>query len=200
MAPRKRGTTTKKRRTGQQRRQTAKPKRSTTSPKRGARPKAAAAKRQVGRKSQRASRPRVSEERRRQLELKRRIDELFEQQIEGLWSKLGHECREFAEGYNHEIGTQHLDVQQHPDGVLVKFAESGGEVGLQLDREHRQVTCYLHSGWTNLGSSIMESPPIGLTIHDGQLRLVYGDSIISEEDLAVRLLTDLTGGGESATP
>jgi hypothetical protein len=46
----------------------------------------------------------------------------------------------------------------------------------------------------------MESPPIGLTIQDGQLRLVYGDSIISEEDLAVRLLTDLTSGSGSAAP
>gem|GEM_PF-5375559 len=49
----------------------------------------------------------------------------------------------------------------------------------------------MRTGCTNFGSCITDQAPVGLTILDGQLRLLFRGEAVSEEELAVRVLTDL---------
>jgi len=115
---------------------------------------------------------------------------IFEQQIEPLWKAFAHECLQFAEGFNSEIRAYQLQIESNPDTVVARFA-SGGEVLVQLDRTLRHVACFISSGCTAFGSCIVEQPAVSLTIQDGQLRFVYGASVMAPDDLAVKLLTDL---------
>ena len=119
-----------------------------------------------------------------------RADALFEQQIQDVWTRFGHECRQFAEGFNNEIGQHLLHVEANPTSVMANLA-MGGEVLVQLDREHRHLGCWITSQCGDLGSCVVEQPPIGLTIEGDRLRMVYGASALSEDDLAVKLLTYL---------
>jgi hypothetical protein len=121
---------------------------------------------------------------------------MFEQQVQSVWSRFGEECHRFAEGFNNELGSHQLHVETHPDTVVVTFA-TGGEVVVQLDREQKHVACWIKSSCDAFGSCIVDRPPIGLTIDDEQLRFVYGAGLMSEDGLAVKLLTDLV---ESNTP
>ena len=119
-----------------------------------------------------------------------RAGELFEQQIQGVWDRFGQECLQFAEGFNNEIGAHHLHVELGADSILAKLA-MGGELMMQLDREHRHVACYITSQCGDLGSCVVEQPPIGLTLDGDQLRWVFGATAMSEDDLAVKLMTDV---------
>jgi hypothetical protein len=80
--------------------------------------------------------------------------------------------------------------------VVVTFA-TGGEAVVQLDREQKHVACWIKSSCDAFGSCIVDRPPIGLTIDDGRLQFMYGAGLISEDGLAVKLLTDLV---QSNTP
>jgi hypothetical protein len=117
--------------------------------------------------------------------------QLFDQQIDPLWNRLGHECREFADGFNQEIGMRQLHVEGNLDSLLVKFTASGAEVFLQLDRAQKHLSCWLNSGCTSYGSCITDQPPISFAIVNGQLQFAYSGNIISEEELTVKLLTEL---------
>ena len=126
----------------------------------------------------------------RTAEKRRRAAVVFDRQVHSVWDRFGQECRQFAEGFNGEIGSHQLHVESNPDAVAVTFAV-GGEVIVQLDRTQRHIACWMRSRCTEFGSCIVEQPPVGLTIERGHLRFVYGASVIAEDDLAVRLLTDL---------
>lgn len=115
---------------------------------------------------------------------------IFDQQVHSVWDRFGQECRQFAEGFNGEIGSHQLHVESNPDAVAVTFAV-GGEVIVQLDRTQRHIACWMRSRCADFGSCIVEQPPVGLTIERGHLRFVYGASVMAEDDLAVKLLTDL---------
>jgi hypothetical protein len=115
---------------------------------------------------------------------------IFDRQVHPLWDRFAEECRQFARGFNDEIGSHRLHVESSHDIVAVTFA-AGGEVVVQLDRTQRQIACWMRSRCADFGSCIVEQPPVGLTIARGRLRFVYGASGIAEDDLAVRLLTDL---------
>jgi hypothetical protein len=154
-----------------------------------ARAKPRIAKRRRSTKSRRAARARIEA-------LRKRLAEIFEQQVQSVWSRFGAECHQFAEGFNNEIGSHQLHVETNPDTVVVRFA-SGGEAVVQLDREHKHVGCWITSSCNGFGSCIVEQPPIGLTIDDDRLHFMYGASLMSEDDLAVKLLTDLV---QSNTP
>jgi hypothetical protein len=147
------------------------------------------ARRRASTKSRRAAAARIDA-------LKKRLGEIFEQQIQSVWSLFGQECHQFAEGFNNEIGSHQLHVETNPDTVVVKFA-SGGEVVVQLDREHKHVACWLTSSCDGFGSCIVEQPPLGLTIDDERLQFMYGVTLMAADDLAVKLLTDLV---QSNTP
>jgi hypothetical protein len=116
---------------------------------------------------------------------------MVDQQLEPLWSRFGTECQQFAEGFNYEMGSRQLHVECGPDTVLARFSITGAEVFLQLDKTQRHIECVMSSGCTNYGSCIVEHPAVMLAIPDGQLRFVFGGTMVSEEELAVKLLTEL---------
>lgn len=115
---------------------------------------------------------------------------MFEAQIHDVWNQLGHECQQFAEGFNNEMGANLLRVQSHPDSIVANL-RGGGEVLIQLDREHKHVECHLSSQCGDFGSCVVEQPAIGLAVADDRLLWVYGATPIAADDLAVKLLTDL---------
>ena len=128
--------------------------------------------------------------------LRKRVAEIFEQQVQSVWSRFGEECLQFAEGFNTAIGSHQLHVETNPDTVVVRFG-GRGEVVVQLDREQKHVGCWITSNCDSFGSCIVEKPSIGLTIDDERIHFMYGASLLSETDLAVTLLTDLV---QSNTP
>jgi len=114
----------------------------------------------------------------------------FEQQIEDVWNRFGQECAQFAEGFNSEMGAHHLHVECNPDTIVANF-RMGGEVLVQLDRQHSQIGCFITSQCGDFGSCVVEQPPIGLAVEGERLRWVYGATPIAEADLAVKLMTEL---------
>jgi hypothetical protein len=128
--------------------------------------------------------------------LKKRLAEIFEQQVQPVWSRFGEGCRRFAEGFNTEVGSHQLHVETHPDTVVVTFA-IGGEAVIQLDREQKHIACWIKSSCDAFGSCIVDRPPVGLTIDGERLQFMYGAGLMSEDGLAVKLLTDLV---QSNTP
>jgi hypothetical protein len=116
---------------------------------------------------------------------------IFDQQIDPLWNRLTDQCRQFARGFNQEMGADQLHVESNPAGLMVRLPTDGAEAFFQLDRDARHVSVMLSTGCTSFGSCITDQAPVGLAILDGQLRFLFGGAAISEEDLAVRVLTDL---------
>ena len=121
----------------------------------------------------------------------KRAIEIFEQQIQPAWTRFGQECQQFAEGFNAEMRSHQLHVECGPNTIQAKFAQ-GGEVFVQLDLENRQIACWITSCCGTFGSGIVEQSPIGLTNDVDRLRFVYGGPMVTEDDLAVSLLTYLT--------
>lgn len=120
-----------------------------------------------------------------------RAFDLFDQQIDPLWDRLTNGCRHFARGFNQEMGAHQLLVESIDAGVMVRLTTDGAEAFFQLDRTGRHVSVAMTTGCTNFGSCITDQAPVGLTILDGQLRLLFRGEAVSEEELAVKILTDL---------
>jgi|SRR5215204_4203718 len=116
---------------------------------------------------------------------------VFDQQIGPLWDRLVDQCRQFAHGFNQEVGANQLQVESNPAGLMVRLPADGAEAFFQLDTSERHFAVAMSTGCTSFGSCITDQAPVGLAILDGQLRFLFGGRTISEEDLAVRILTDL---------
>jgi hypothetical protein len=144
--------------------------------------------------SRRNRRPALSQ---RQKAAEKRAFDLFDQQIGPMWDRLANDCRQFAEGFNQEMGADQLRVEMNPAGLMVRLTPDGAEAFFQLDRTSRHVSVAMSTGCTNFGSCITDQAPVGLAILDGQLRFLFNGAAVSEEELAVRILTDLL---EADTP
>jgi hypothetical protein len=157
----------------------------------GAKPKARLAGRREGSraKARKAATPAGTKERRKAAQ--KQAFEAFDRQIGPLWDRLEDQCRQFAQGFNQEMGANQLHVDSNPAGLMVRLPTDGAEAFFQLDRDARHVSVMLSTGCTSFGSCITDQAPVGLAILDGQLRFLFGGAAISEEDLAVRILTDL---------
>lgn len=123
-------------------------------------------------------------------EEQRALGNLFHEQVEPLWNRFGNECRQFVDGFNAEWGSAKLQIELGSDVVMAKFA-GGGEVLVQLVRENQHVFCVMTSGCTDMGACCVDQLPLGLSIADGRLGFMYGADAMSEDSLAVKLLTDL---------
>jgi hypothetical protein len=119
------------------------------------------------------------------------VFKVFDEQIDAAWQRLTHECQQFAEGFNQETGTPQIHVEPGPELMIVRFTPTSSEVGFQLDKHSRRLECLLSSEGGYMGSSIMEQPPIGIAIENDKLLFLYGNETMSEEDLAVKVLTEL---------
>lgn len=151
--------------------------------------KRATARRHKGTKATKAGRPTATRQGRQAAE--KQAFALFDRQIDPLWDRLTDQCRQFARGFNQEMGADQLHIESNPAGLMVKLPSDGAEAFFQLDRDARHVSVMLSTGCTSFGSCITDQAPVGLAILDGQLRFLFGGAAISEEDLAVRILTDL---------
>jgi hypothetical protein len=140
-------------------------------------------------KAAKATRPTVTKAGRRAAE--KQALALFDRQIGPLWDRLTDQCQQFARGFNQEMGADQLHVERNPAGLMVRLPTDGAEAFFQLDRDARHVSVMLSTGCTSFGSCITDQAPVGLAILDGQLRFLFGGAAVSEEDLAVRILTDL---------
>ena len=139
-----------------------------------------------------AQQKRVSARRKsRTLSATQRAFDVFDQQIDLLWERLTNECRHFAQGFNHEMGAHQLLVESIDAGLMVRLTTDGTEAFFQLDRTGRHVSVVMTTGCTSFGSCITDQAPVGLTILDGQLRFLFRGEAVSEEELAVNILTDL---------
>jgi len=120
-----------------------------------------------------------------------RAFDLFDQQIDPLWDRLTNECRHFAHGFNQEMGAHQLVVESFDAGLMVKLTTDVAEAFFQLDRTARHVSVATTTGSAKFGSCIRDQAPVALTILDGQLRFLFRGEVVSEEELAVKVLTDL---------
>ena len=75
--------------------------------------------RREGRKvaARRRQRPAASPKARKAAE--KRAFEVFDRQIDPMWDRLAHECGQFAEGFNREMGAEQLRVEPNPAGLMV---------------------------------------------------------------------------------
>jgi hypothetical protein len=119
----------------------------------------------------------------------RALAKLLDEQVQTIWSRFGDECLQFTEAFNSEMGSPRLRLQSGPDAVHVRL-DGGGELVVQLDRENKHAWCVMTSGCSDFGACTVDQPPLGLSIADGQLRFMYGADPMSENGLAVKLLTD----------
>jgi len=144
----------------------------------------------AGRRRQAPRRRLRGDLKRQAAEEQRALGSLFHEQVEPLWNRFGNECRQFADGFNAEWGSPKLQIEFGSDVVMARFA-GGGEVLVQLVRENQHVFCVLTSGCTDLGACCVDQLPLGLSITAGRLGFMYGADAMSEDSLAVKLLTDL---------
>ena len=117
--------------------------------------------------------------------------DLFDREIDPLWDRLTTGCRHFARGFNQEMGADQLLVESIDAGLLVRLTTDGAEAFFQLDRTARHVSVVMRTGCAHYGSCITDQAPVGLTILGGQLRFLFRGEAVSEEALAVKILTDL---------
>ena len=116
---------------------------------------------------------------------------MFHQQIDPLLSDLAAGCRQFAEGFNREMGSDQLRVEANADVVAVRLID-GAEFLVHVDRELMRVECFMNSAPASFGSIVTNQAPIGFGIQNGTLRFSLGDSVVSAAELATTLLTELT--------
>jgi hypothetical protein len=122
----------------------------------------------------------------------KRAFQLFAEQVDPLWSGLASQCRQFADGFNKALGAEELHVQAEPDSLRVAFPRADAELLLTLDKAERYFQAWLNTGCATYGSCLTDQPPVGLTVSGDALRFVLGGDVISDEQLAVTLLTQLT--------
>ena len=131
---------------------------------------------------------------RTQPDLQQRAFQVFAEQADPLWTDLANQCRQFADGFNKALGARELHVEAAPTTLHVAYPRADAELFVQLDKAERYVQATLNTGCATYGSCLTEQPPVGLTVNGNELRFVLGGEVVSNERLAVALLTQLTSG------
>lgn len=164
-----------KRRTGKQKRQTK------------SKPKSRAV-------SSSRAKPSRGKSSRKQLDLQERAFQVFAEQADPLWSGLTNQCRQFADGFNKALGALELHVEAAPGTLRVAYPRADAELFFQLDKAERYFQAWLNTGCATYGSCFTDQPPVGLTVNGNELQFVLAGDVVSDERLAVTLLTQLTSG------
>jgi hypothetical protein len=126
-------------------------------------------------------------------DLQERTFQVFAEQAGPLWTGLTNQCREFADGFNRALGAQELHVESAPTTLRIAYPRGDAELFLQLDRAERYLQVRLNTECID-GSCLSDQPSVGLTVNGNQLQFVLAGDIVSDERLAVTLLTQLTSG------
>jgi hypothetical protein len=132
--------------------------------------------------------------RKRPPDLQERMLQVFEEQADSLWSGFADQCRQFAEGFNHQLGGPELKVDADATTLRAVYPKGEAELFLTLDKAERYVQCWVNAG---CGAEACCSPnqlPVGMTVRDDALHFAFGGEVVSDEYLAITLLTQLTSG------
>ena len=145
-------------------------------------------------KSKRTSRTTSSrgKPRRKQDDLQQRVFQVFAEQADSLWSRLADQCRQFADGFNKQLGAAELMVETDATTLRAAYPKGDAELFVKLDRTERYVQCWLNTGCATYGSCCTDQPPVGMTVRGNALHFAFGGEIVSDEHLAITLLTRLT--------
>jgi hypothetical protein len=119
---------------------------------------------------------------------------VFAEQADSLWSRLAEECRQFAEGFNEALGSRGLEVHADRETLQVAYPQAEIELLMELDKSERYIQASFNSGPPSARSRFTDPLSVGLTVSGNQLRFVLGGDVVSEEHVAVTLLTQLTSG------
>jgi hypothetical protein len=176
----------------------AKKRRTTAKPRTGKKNRQTKAKQKARAVSSPTKQPRAVSSRhrkssRKEPDLQERTFQVFAEQADPLWTGLTHQCREFADGFNKALGAQELHVEAAPTTLRVAYPKGDAELFFQLDRAERYLQVRLNTECID-GSCLSDQPSVGLTVNGNQLQFVLAGDIVSEERLAVTLLTQLTSG------
>jgi hypothetical protein len=125
-------------------------------------------------------------------DLQERAFQVFAEQADPLWTDLTDQCRQFAEGFNRALGGRELHVQAAPTTLRVTYPRADAELLVELDKAERYVQATLNTGGVTDGSCPACQPAVGLTVNGDELQFVLSGEVISNERLAVALLTQLT--------
>jgi len=152
-------------------------------------------------KGQRASNPKpgaVSRSRgkssRKGPDIQERAYRVFAEQAEPLWNDLTYQCQQFADGFNKALGASALHVQAAPTRLRVAYPRAEIALVVELDKAERYVQATLDTGCAARGYCLTDQPAVGLTVNGNELRFVLAGEVVSNEQLAVALLTKLTSG------
>lgn len=132
--------------------------------------------------------------RRKQPDLQERVFKAFAGQADSLWSGFADQCRQFAEGFNNQLGAPELTVEADATTMRAAYPKGEAELVVTLDRAERYVQCWLKA---RCGIETCCSPnqlPVGMTVSDDALRFAYAGEVVTDERLAIMLLTQLTNG------
>ena len=128
------------------------------------------------------------------LDLQKRAFRVFAEQADPLWAGLADQCRQFADGFNRALGAEELHIQAAPTTLRVAYPRADAELFVQLDKAERFVQAMLNTGCATYGTCLTDQPPVGLTVNGNELHFVLSGEVVSDERLAVILLTQLTSG------
>ena len=78
--------------------------------------------------------------------------------------------------------------------IRVAYPRADAVLSVALDKAERYVQATLDNGCADRGSCAADQPAVGLTVNGNDLRFVLAGEIVSNEQLAVELLTKLTRG------
>jgi hypothetical protein len=118
---------------------------------------------------------------------------VFAQQADALWSGLAEQCRQFADGFNNQLGAPELTLEIDATTVRAAYPKGDAELFVKLDKAERYVQCWLNTDCAD-GNCTGDQPPVGMMVRDDSLHFALGGEIVSAERLAITLLTQLTGG------
>ena len=127
-------------------------------------------------------------------DLQARAYQVFAEQADPLWSDLTDQCRQFAHGFNQALGSTELHVNTEGTTLLVAYPRAEAVLRVALDKGERYVQATLDTGCAARGTCAADQPVVGLTVNGNDLRFVLAGEIVSNEQLAVELLTKLTRG------
>jgi hypothetical protein len=125
---------------------------------------------------------------------------VFAEQADSLWSRFANQCRQFAEGFNTQLGAPALKVEADATTLRAAYPKGEAELVVTLDKAERYVECWVNSACGAEGGC-STNQPVGMTVRDNALHFAFGGEIVTDEHLAITLLTQLTNGnfGEEAS-
>src|SRR5688572_28794103 len=131
--------------------------------------------------------------RRKQDDMQARAFQAFAEQADSLWSRLADQCRQFADGFNHRLGSAELKIEADASSLRAAYPKADAELVVTLDRSERYVQCRMNSGCST-GACNTDQPPVGMTVRGHVLHWAFAGDVVSDERLAITLLTELTRG------